>query len=344
LGPVVPRFVPHPCLQNGHWQTVLAHYLPARVASFPSRLVTVMASDGSGLLVEDSVPGGWLAGDPAAVMVHGLAGSSQSPYMVRVAARLVAMGVRIARMNLRNAGEGFGLGRGFYHAGKTNDVRAVTEWLASESSGSPIALIGFSLGGNLVLKLAAEASESFLQGLDCVVAANAPLDLLACCQNMRRPSRRLYDKNFVKLLRAEVGRLHKAHPDMGPVDLKGVETLYDFDDRYTAPQHGFAGAEDYYARSSAGPLLSQIEVPGLVVHAEDDPFIPADSYRAFEFPSNLELEMIAAGGHLGYISRSRWGGDRRWLDSRICLWLQTRWETALEPWTRRAHAHDHHND
>ena len=336
MEPVVPRFVPHPWLRNGHWQTVLGHYLPAKVASFPSRSVEVTVSDRSRLLVEDSVPLGWLAGDPAAVMVHGLAGSAQSPYMVRVCARLVGMGIRVVRMNLRNAGEGFGLARGFYHAGKTSDVRAVAEWLSSESSGSPIALVGFSLGGNLVLKLAAEASESCLQGLDCVVAANAPLDLLACCQNMRRPSRRLYDKNFVKQLRTEVLRLHAAHPELGPVDLKGVETLYDFDDRYTAPQHGFAGATDYYARSSSGPMLSQIDVPGLVVHAEDDPFIPVDSYRVFEFPSNLELELIPAGGHLGYISRTRWSGNRRWLDSRICLWLQTRWETALEPWTRRA--------
>jgi predicted alpha/beta-fold hydrolase len=336
LEPVVPRFVPHPWLLNGHWQTVLAHYLPAKVASFPSRSVTVTVSDGSCLLIEDAIPPGWLAGDPAAVLVHGLAGSAQSPYMVRVTARLVGMGVRIVRMNLRNAGAGFGLARGFYHAGKTNDVRAVAEWLSSESSGSPIALVGFSLGGNLVLKLAAEASQFDLEGLDCVVAANAPLDLSACCQNMRRPSRRLYDKNFVKLLCTEVRRLHAAHPEMGPVDLGGVATLYDFDDRYTAPQHGFLGAADYYAQSSAGPLLSRIEVPGLVVHAEDDPFIPVDCYRTLEFPSNLKLELIAAGGHLGYISRNRWGGDRRWLDSRICLWLQTRWETALEPWMRRA--------
>jgi predicted alpha/beta-fold hydrolase len=245
-----------------------------------------------------------------------------------MAGRLVKIGVRVVRMNLRNAGEGFGLAQGIYHAGKTVDVRAVAEWLAAHAPGSPIALIGFSLGGNLVLKLAAEASEVPLKGLDCVLAANSPLDLSACCRNMQKRSRRLYDRNFVKLLRSEVRRLHAKFPDMGPANLQGVDTLYDFDDRYTAPRHGFTGAEDYYARSSAGPMLSQIEVPGLVVHAEDDPFIPVESYRRLAFPPNLALELIPSGGHLGYISRAPWGGDRRWLDSRFCLWLQTRWEIA----------------
>lgn len=324
----MPRFEPHPWLPNGHWQTVLGYYLPAKVASFPSQSYEVALLDGSRLMVEESVPPGWQIGDHAAVLVHGLVGSARSPYMVRMAGRLVDLGVRVVRMNLRNAGEGFGLARGTYHAGKTGDVRAVVEWLAARCPGSPIALIGFSMGGNLVLKLAAEASEVALEGLDCVLAANSPLDLSACCRYMRQRSRRLYNRNFVKALRTEVRRLHAKFPDMGPPDLRGIETLYDFDDRYTAPQHGFMNAEDYYARSSAGPLLSRIEVPGLVVHAEDDPFIPVESYRGLVFPPNLALELIPKGGHLGFISRAPWDGDRRWLDSRFCLWLQSHWGIA----------------
>lgn len=328
---LMPRFEPHPFLPNGHLQTVAAHYLRSRVPAYPSTSVEVVVGDRSRLRVEDSIPNRWAPGDPAVLLVHGLAGCAQSPYMVRVAGRLVSLGFRVARMNLRNAGASFGLAKGFYHAGKTSDVRAVADWLEAESSSSPIALIGFSLGGNLVLKLAAEASQQPLNGLDCVLAANPPLDLSACCVNMKRRSRRLYDRNFVKLLRGEVNKLHAASPDLGPVDLNGVETLYDFDDRYTAPMHGFSSAEDYYAQSSAGPLLNRIQVPGLVVHAEDDPFIPADSYRNLTFPPRLELELVPTGGHLGYISRTRWGGDRRWLDSRLCLWLRNRWETARVP-------------
>ena len=167
-------------------------------------------------------------------------------------------------MNLRGAGEGFGLAKGIYHAGKTGDVRAVAAWLAYVAPGSPLALIGFSLGGNLVLKLAAEASEEPLEGLDCVLAANAPLDLAACSRTMRTPSRKVYDRNFVKNLKVEINKLHAAFPDLGPAGLEGVESVYDFDDRYTAPRHGFAGADDYYARSSAGPLLSKIPSPAFL--------------------------------------------------------------------------------
>ncbi len=325
---LIPEFVPHPLLPNGHLQTIGGHFLTGKRSVPASRGLEVKLSDGDRLRVEDSMPPGWSSGDPATLLVHGLAGSARSPYVVRVASRLAAQGIRVVRMNLRGAGDGFGLARGIYHAGRTEDVRQVAQWLASEAPGSPIALVGFSLGGNLVLKLAAEAADEPLAGLDCVLAANAPLDLAACSGLMRSRSRRIYDKGFVKNLRFQVKRLHAKFPDLGPADLDGVRSVYDFDDCYTAPRHGFAGADDYYARSSAGPLLSKIRVPGLVVHAEDDPFIPVESYRGLEFPVALALELNPYGGHLGYISRTSWGGDRRWLDSRLSCWLADHWQTA----------------
>lgn len=339
----VPKFRPHPLLPNGHCQTIGGFYLPGKGSSPASRGVELRLADGDRLRVEDSIPPGWSPGSPSALLVHGLAGSARSPYVVRVASRLVAQGIRVARMNLRGAGDGFGLARGIYHAGKTADVRAVAEWLASEAPGSPIALVGFSLGGNLVLKLAAEASDEPLAGLDCVLAANAPLDLAACARLMGSPSCRIYDQNFVRNLRFQIKRLHSAFPDLGPADLDGVDSVYDFDERYTAPRHGFTGADDYYARSSAGPLLSKIRVPGLLVHAEDDPFIPVESYRGLAFPATLALEMNLHGGHLGYISRTPWGGDRRWLDSRLSLWLADYWETAQNTSEGGQNAHDHHD-
>jgi predicted alpha/beta-fold hydrolase len=230
-------------------------------------------------------------------------------------------------MNLRGAGAGFGNARGIYHAGRSEDLRRVVEWMAGRAQGSPIALVGFSLGGSLVLKLAAESAQEPLDGLDCVLVANPPLDLAACCRQMQRPGYRLYDRNFVRSLRTEVGRLHALFPDLGPPALPQVLSLFDFDDRYTAPRNGFAGAEDYYARCSAGPLLSQIAVPGLVVHSEDDPFIPVETVRQVTFPPGLALELIPGGGHLGYLSRTQWAGDRRWLDARLAAWLAARWGT-----------------
>jgi len=266
---------------------------------------------------------------PVAVLVHGLAGSSLSPYIVRVANMMLRLGIRPVRMNLRGAGDGFGLAKKTYHAGRTGDLRAVVETLAAEAPGSPIGLIGFSLGGALTLKLASEALENPVAGLDCVLAANPPLDLSACCQHMRLREQKVYDLGFTRLLVREVKRLHIRFPELGPDDLAGVKSVFDFDDRYTAPRNNFRNAEDYYAQSSAGPVLHRISLPGLVVHAEDDPFIPAQSTRSVAFPTSLALELIPSGGHLGYISRTRWEGSRRWLDTRLATWLAERWRALL---------------
>lgn len=336
--PASVAFEPHPWLKGGHAQTIAGRYLPGPRIRLPATYHELDAEGGDRLIVLDSIPEGWAPGRPSALLIHGLAGCARSPYIRRVSARLLALGVRVVRMNLRGAGSGFGAARGIYHAGRTEDLRHVAEWLARRADGSPIALVGFSLGANLVLKLAAEAARRPLDGLDCVLAANPPLDLAACCRHIQRPENRIYDRNFVRLLHAEVARLHAAFPDLGPVDLSQASTLYDFDEIYTAPRNGFAGAADYYTRSSAGPLVPQIEVEGLVIHAADDPFIPAEPFYQTRFPAGLALELNPHGGHLGYFSRKRWGGDRRWLDARLATWLAERWEVAL-PGRRRLAGH-----
>jgi predicted alpha/beta-fold hydrolase len=202
------------------------------------------------------------------------------------------------------------------------------EWLAPEVNASPIALVGFSLGANLVLRLAADSAETPVPNLDCVVAANPPLDLAACVRAIERPENRIYDWNFVQSLRAMIQRLHARFPDLEPVNLNGVRTLYDFDDRYTAPRNNFGNAENYYAQCSVEPVLAHIPNPGLIIHARDDPFIPLDSFIRARRPPQLALELIDSGGHLGYLSRNRWLGDHRWLEARISTWLLERWGVA----------------
>jgi predicted alpha/beta-fold hydrolase len=327
LDEAIPAFEPHPWIKGPHLQTIIGRYWPwprHRLASTPAE---VDLGDGDRALVLESIPEGWSSGDPCAVLVHGLGGCARSPYVVRVGQKLVAQGIRVVRMNLRGAGAGFGLSRSFYHSGKTEDLRAVVNWLAARAPGSPIALVGFSLGANLVLKLASEAPEQPLEGLDCVIAANPPLDLLASCRMIQQRHNRIYDRNFLRNLRAEIARLHASFPDLEPVNLSSARSLIDFDELYTAPRNGFRDAAEYYARSSAGPLLHRIEVPGLVIHAADDPFIPPEPFEAAKFPSRLALELIPGGGHLGYLSRHPWKGDRRWLDARISTWLSTHWNT-----------------
>lgn len=322
---VVPGFVPHPWLRNGHLQTIAGVYLPGPRVRLPSTYHEVDVEGGDRVVALESVPPGWRPGDPSALLVHGLAGSARSAYLVRVGVRLWRKGVRVVRMNLRGAGSGFGLARGIYHAGRTDDLRRVVAWIRRRAADSPVALVGFSLGASLVLKLAAEASAVPVDGLDCVVAANPPIDLSLCCQTIQRRENRVYDRNFVKQLRSDMARLHAVFPDLGPATFPKALTLLDFDDLYTAPRNGFTGADDYYARNSVAPLIAKIALPGLVVHSEDDPFIPAGPFRNVIFPPQLALELISGGGHLGYLSRTRWLGDHRWLDARLTVWLSARW-------------------
>lgn len=325
-----PPFDPHPWLRDGHRQTVAGWLLPGPNPRLRATYHEVPLPDGDRLSVLETVPEGWRAAGPAALMVHGLAGCARSAYLVRVAVRLVGLGVRVVRMNLRGAGSGFGIARGTYHSGRTEDVRQVAFWLGARAPGAPIALVGFSLGGNLVLRLAAEAADTPVPGLDCVVAANPPIDLAASCLQIQTARGGLYDRNFVRLLTRDIRRLHAQYPDLGPVDyLARVRTLYDFDQLDTARRHGFAGADAYYDQCSAAPILGRIAVPGLVVHAEDDPFIPPDAFRRAIFPSRLALELIPSGGHLGFLARGRAGGFVRWLDARLTAWLASRWAEVI---------------
>jgi len=321
----VPPFVPHPLLRSGHLQTIVGRYLPGPRVRLPSVYHEIDVEGGDRVVALESVPPGWTRGGPLALLVHGLGGDARSPYVSRLAAKLWHRGVRVVRMNLRGAGSGFGLSRGIYHAGRTDDLRRVAEWAAGRAGASPLALVGFSLGANLVLKLAAEANADPLDGLDCVLAANPPIDLAACCRKIQSRGNQVYDRNFVRQLRSDTARLHAEFPDLGPADLPEVLTLFDFDDLYTAPRNGFTGAEEYYARSSASGFIPEITVDGLVVHAQDDPFIPVEPFRTVRFPESLALELISGGGHLGYVSRNRWMGDRRWLDARLTAWLTDRW-------------------
>jgi predicted alpha/beta-fold hydrolase len=328
--PEVPAFEPHPWVRGPHAQTVVASYLGGGTQPLISTPHEVALPDGDRLLVLESVPPGWTAERQTAVLVHGLGGSADGNYIVRVTRRLLGLGVRAVRVNLRNSGEGFGLARGIYHAGRSDDIREVVRWLANRDPRSRVGLVGFSLGANLVLKTAAEAADAPLPTLDCVLAANPPIDLAAAAQLMLRSENRLYDWNFVRWLRTMVTRLHDRFPELGAVSLKGVSSVYAFDDRYTAPRNGFGSADRYYQQCSLFTALARIPVPGLIVHAMDDPFVSYEALLRSDRPGHLALELVKHGGHLGYLSRRPWQGDRRWLDARLATWLEAHWGRATD--------------
>ncbi len=262
-------------------------------------------------------------GEPRAhaVLVHGLEGSSESAYMLSLAQMLLENGIAAHRFNQRSCGGTEFLCKTFYHAGLTSDLSAYLMDLDRQRH-TPVFLIGFSLGGNVVLKLAGEMGDSAERRIAGVAAVSTPLDLAACARRLERFSNRLYQRHFVASMKQRVERRHRALPDVFRVDgLRGVRTVYEFDDRFTAPGFGFRDAAHYYDTQSARRFLDLIRVPALIVHSRDDPMIPFEVFDHPAFARNPNLRLIATdrGGHIGFIDR---GTPRVWSDGVIVEWMR----------------------
>jgi uncharacterized protein len=187
----IQAFRPFPCLTHPHLQTIVAAELTwSREPLSTTHLVEL--SDGDKIALEVSTPRGWQPYAPTVVMLHGLCGCHRSPYMQRLARKLWRSGLRAVRMNLRGCGSGRGLARYPYHSGRSADALAVLESLLQTTPQSPVTLIGFSLGGNIVLKLAGELSAAVPDNLQRVIAVCPPADLVACSHLLEQPANRFY--------------------------------------------------------------------------------------------------------------------------------------------------------
>ena len=249
--------------------------------------------------------------------------------MRRVAGKLNGAGVRTFRMDLRGCGAGVGLARHPYHAGRSEDAACVLEAIADWAPGSRAALIGFSLGGNIALKLAGERPDSTPANLDRVVAVSPPIDLLECVRYLTRPAGRVYDRYFVRLLQDRLE--DRVPPGSSPrIAKRALRGVYEFDDAFTAPVCGFAAAEEYYALCSAKRFLPAIRLPTLVLAARDDPLVPAAPLESARVSANVRVVITDHGGHVAFIGRSGFDPDRRWMDWRIVDWVTRRLGAALE--------------
>jgi len=323
----VPCFRPHPLVRGGHLQTVVGSYWPSGPADRPSTLLRVALPDGDALAVHDDAPsGGW----PGVLLVHGLAGSHQSGYMVRCSAKLRSLGARAFRMDLRGCGAGFSLARQPLHAGRSEDVAAVLAELQRRCPGLPIHVVGFSMGGNIVLKLAGELGEQAPANLASVMAVAPPIELAACCQNLQRGLNRLYDRRFVVALLKEVERRAAEALDDEQSACQAVPRwLTEFDAVYTAPRSGFDSVEHYYTSASSGPLLRRIAVPALILAAASDPIVPVSLFERASYSPSTQTVLTPCGGHLGFVAARSADPDRRWSDWRVVDWVQAQAAGAL---------------
>lgn len=315
-------FKPFPLLANPHLQTIVSSqvYLASEPPSVTQRAAL---ADGDQLALEISTPANWCPNELTVVLLHGLCGCHQSAYMVRMANKLWRQGIRVVRMNLRGCGSGYGLARHPYHSGRSEDLLAVLQMLKAAWPQSPVIAVGFSLGGNILVKLIGELQSSACDYLLHAVAVCPPLDLAACVRKFSAPSNWLYTWRFSYLLRAAVAAREAAFPDVQPVTLPKRCTLYEFDTLFTAPQCGFHSADDYYAQCSAAPLLPQVTLPCHLLFAQDDPLIDATTLQRVHLPPHINVIYTPNGGHLGFLGRLGRSGGIRWLDRQLLAWIRT---------------------
>jgi predicted alpha/beta-fold hydrolase len=241
--------------------------------------------------------------------------------MRRLARKLWRRGVRAVRMNMRGCGSGQGLARYPYHSGRSADVLAVLDDLRRTCPQSPTTLIGFSLGGNIVLKLAGELQATAQQYLQRVIAVCPPADLAACSRRLARPANRLYNRYFTRMLQAAVLARHQRFPDLPPVHLPNELLLYEFDNLYTAPQCGFQDALDYYQQCSAAPLVPRITIPCHILFAADDPMIDPTVFDHVPLPAHVQVVHTTHGGHLGFLGTPGRAGGYRVMDAQLLEWI-----------------------
>jgi hypothetical protein len=279
-----------------------------RLEGFPERRLELPLGDGSGdalvaTLNEPAPPES--ARGPLVVLVHGLSGSEESAYMLTSARHWLARRHRVLRLNLRGAGPSRALCRMQYHAGRSGDLREALRALPAELRAEGLILVGYSLGGNVLLKFLAEYGAE----LPIVAAASvsAPIDLSAASQRFLAPRNLVYHRHLLSSMKAECFGGAAVVTEAERERVLAARSILEFDDVFVAPRNGFDDAEHYYAECNARRFLVDIEVPTLLVHALDDPWIPAESYTTYDWEQNPNLHPLLAdgGGHVGFHDADR---------------------------------------
>ena len=317
-------FAPRKGLRNGHLQTIVGNFLPR--PPFPltaqSETVEVDPRDGSKVLCHCHWhPDPCTADRLTVLLVHGLEGSSDSRYIQGLAARAWSAGCNVVRMNMRNCGNSDALTPTLYHSGLSGDVAAVVEHYTDRFALQRWALVGYSMGGNLVLKMAGEWGAR--PPLHSVAAVCPAIDLAAGSDALHEPANRLYEWHFLRRLMRRFRVKASLYPEIYTLNGIGpVRSLRAFDDKIVARYCGFRNADDYYHRAASARVIDRIAVPTLILLALDDPFIRLTRETRAKLLANPNIQFVetAHGGHCAYLGVQS-GDDIHWAESTIIRYL-----------------------
>jgi predicted alpha/beta-fold hydrolase len=307
--------------------TIAAAFMPRRFALPDAEARLFRVDPYSQLLGQCNWQAGKLRDTPVIAIVHGLEGSADSNYVRGIAEKAFHRGFHVVRLNQRNCGGTEKLTPTLYNSGMSGDYRAVLEELAGGDGFERIFFAGYSMGGNLVTKMAGEYGDDIPEALRGVCAICPALNLSACADALERKDNYLYQRHFVKGLMARYARKVKMFPDRYSQNGFGaIRTVREFDDAITAPCFGFRDAEEYYESAGAKKVLGQVRVPTLLITAEDDPFVPYVSFLAAGAEKNPAIQFVAPehGGHCAFISNKS-GAERFWAEQRVVEFCEGIW-------------------
>jgi len=319
-----PPFRPLPALRSAHLQTLGAYFFQGPQPEYRAVKHTVNLFDGDRLVLHDDQPESWITGDRVVILFHGLCGCHRSPYVARIANKLNRRGIRTFRIDMRGFGDSALISRSHLHGGLYQDAESVVGFVHRLTPLSKISLVGFSIGGNLVLKTLGRWGTGAPDYVDSAIAVSPPVDLVHASWNLRQGGNRIYESYFMRRLKSQLTMRRKRVKNLVDNQICPMPTrLIHWDDQFTAPCWGYSGAREYYEAASSCNQLDQVSVPTIILTAQDDPVVPYCMYG--EFPMSEQIEMVSTkkGGHLGFIGASNQDLDRYWMDWRICHWVMS---------------------
>jgi predicted alpha/beta-fold hydrolase len=314
-----PEFEPHAWMRNGHAMTVASAYWPRRFALAKGEARLFRVTEDSQLLAACHRHEGKRKDVPVIAIVHGLEGSCDSNYVLGIAEKAYQRGFHVVRLNQRNCGGSEKLTPTLYNSGMSGDYRAILAELTEGDGFTQVFFAGYSMGGNLVTKMAGEYGDAAPRALRGVCAICPAIDLAACADALGKPENYFYQRHFVIGLMARYARKAALFPKIYSQNGFGkIRSVRGFDDAITAPSFGYRDAQEYYEAAGARKVVARVRVPMLMITAQDDPFVPYELFLAALVEENPAIRFVAPerGGHCAFISRHG-GAERFWAEARV---------------------------